>query len=85
MKCFDVSLMLRFSNELLASVKELQLDPNITGPDYEGTPYPFGLDPVWQISTNKIGYLNSYKMKISIIFGIAQMLFGVILSLSNHK
>ncbi|KAL0832478.1 hypothetical protein ABMA28_000703 [Loxostege sticticalis] len=63
--------------------KLLQLNPD--SPDYTQTPYPFGIDPVWQLAeANKIIFMNAYKMKISIIIGVFHMLFGVCLSLWNH-
>uniref|UniRef100_A0A8C4HQC2 V-type proton ATPase subunit a n=1 Tax=Dicentrarchus labrax TaxID=13489 RepID=A0A8C4HQC2_DICLA len=66
----------------LGGNKVLQLDPTIDGV-FKG-PYPIGIDPIWNIATNKLTFLNSFKMKMSIILGVIHMLFGVSLSLFNH-
>ncbi|XP_040898153.1 V-type proton ATPase 116 kDa subunit a [Toxotes jaculatrix] len=60
----------------------LTLDPNVTGV-FKG-PYPLGIDPIWNLASNRLTFLNSYKMKMSVILGIIHMTFGVVLSTYNH-
>ena len=45
----------------------------------EGCVYPFGLDPKWYIASNELNFFNSLKMKTSVIFGVTQMMFGIVL------
>ncbi|XP_029430927.1 V-type proton ATPase 116 kDa subunit a [Rhinatrema bivittatum] len=58
------------------------LNPNVTGVFFG--PYPFGIDPVWSLAVNRLNFLNSFKMKMSVILGITHMTFGVILAVFNH-
>lgn len=78
-----------FDNSTLDTPTDKQLNPtshaeNVTGM-FVGYPYPFGIDPVWQVSHNLIVYTNSLKMKMSIIVGFIHMLFGIILAAFNYK
>ncbi|XP_044186956.1 V-type proton ATPase 116 kDa subunit a isoform X2 [Thunnus albacares] len=79
---FDARVGGNWTFETLEGNKILQLDPAIDGV-FNG-PYPIGIDPIWNIATNKLTFLNSFKMKMSVILGVIHMLFGVTLSLFNH-
>ncbi|BBH09350.1 vacuolar proton ATPase A3 [Prunus dulcis] len=47
--------------------------------------YPFGLDPVWHGSRSELPFLNSLKMKMSILLGVVQMNLGIIISFFNAR
>lgn len=42
------------NSDMIMANAELQLDPKYA--DYTGTPYPFGIDPVWQVRSNSVNY-----------------------------
>jgi len=45
--------------------------------------YPIGVDPSWYLGKNELTYMNSLKMKISVILGVAQMSLGVFMKAFN--
>lgn len=45
--------------------------------------YPFGLDYTWMQSPEEIVYLNNFKMKTAVMYGVAQMLMGTCFRISN--
>ncbi|KAL1118008.1 hypothetical protein V6Z11_D01G003500 [Gossypium hirsutum] len=45
--------------------------------------YPFGVDPAWHGTRSELPFLNSLKMKMSILLGVAQMNLGILISYSN--
>jgi len=49
----------------------------------ENCVYPIGVDPAWYLSPNELTFMNSMKMKIAVIFGVAQMSLGIFLKGSN--
>merc|ERR1712241_1652008 len=78
---FGSSFQVYQSDDHIMKIKDEMVDPAASNEHqrgYYGTPYMFGVDPIWQVSENKIVFLNAFKMKISIIL-------GVFLSLGNHK
>ncbi|UJR34867.1 hypothetical protein I4U23_027645 [Adineta vaga] len=92
MNIFGSAWRVKFDDTILLKADSVTLEANPTpyadAPHYvqmySGNPYAIGLDPIWQISVNKITFTNSIKMKFAIIIGIIQMSFGVFLSLWNH-
>ncbi|CAG8497086.1 287_t:CDS:10 [Paraglomus brasilianum] len=46
--------------------------------------YPFGVDPAWHGADNSLIFINSYKMKMSVVFGVIQMSFGIALTVFNY-
>ncbi|XP_005467740.1 T cell immune regulator 1, ATPase H+ transporting V0 subunit a3b isoform X1 [Oreochromis niloticus] len=71
-----------WNSSVLAGSQYLSMDPAVPG--VFTSPYPFGIDPVWGMANNKLTFLNSYKMKMSVIIGIIHMTFGVCLSFFNY-
>uniref|UniRef100_A0A672QZU5 V-type proton ATPase subunit a n=1 Tax=Sinocyclocheilus grahami TaxID=75366 RepID=A0A672QZU5_SINGR len=71
-----------WNEHVVRSNSFLALDPNVTGV-FNG-PYPLGIDPIWNLASNRLTFLNSYKMKMSVIVGIIHMTFGVVLGVFNH-
>ena len=49
------------------------------------SPYVFGVDSNWAETENKLEFMNGLKMKMAVILGVCQMLFGLLLQLFNHR
>lgn len=45
--------------------------------------YALGFDPVWYMATEEVGFMNSFKMKLSIIIGVVHMTVGIVLKGMN--
>lgn len=50
-----------------------------------GSPYVVGVDPAWHGTRTELPYINSLKMKMSIILGVTQMNVGILHSLLNQR
>lgn len=82
MNIFGSSWSIPYDNATMERFAAMTLDPKDS---YNNNPYFFGIDPIWQTADNKIIFLNSYKMKLSIIFGVLHMIFGVCMSVVNYN
>ena len=82
---FGSSWRVNYNFSIIEGHNKLQLNPSIDDLLTDRT-YPIGLDPIWQVSENKILFTNSFKMKLSIIFGLTHMILGLCVSVinSNH-
>lgn len=49
----------------------------------EDCTYPVGVDPAWYMGKNELAFMNSLKMKLSVIFGVLQMSLGVVMKAFN--
>jgi V-type H+-transporting ATPase subunit a len=47
--------------------------------------YAFGVDPIWHGSHSELPFLNSLKMKMSILMGVTQMMLGIFMSFLNQR
>ncbi|XP_063377236.1 V-type proton ATPase 116 kDa subunit a 1 [Cydia fagiglandana] len=82
MNIFGSAWKIPYDDPYMQANQALQLDPKDS---YVDQPYFIGIDPIWQTADNKIIFLNSYKMKLSIIFGVIHMIFGVCMSVVNYN
>ncbi|KAE9556217.1 hypothetical protein FO519_000556 [Halicephalobus sp. NKZ332] len=83
---YNSSDLADWDNNSVSGKESLLMLPPEYAFQHDMGPYAFGVDPIWNIAdNNKLNFLNSMKMKLSVIIGIAQMTFGVFLSLNNHR
>ncbi|ANQ05716.1 V-type proton ATPase subunit a [Plasmodium coatneyi] len=59
--------------------KRRQVMNEATGKMEDADPYIFGFDAKWLGAENELTYINSFKMKFSIIIGFLHMTFGVLM------
>ncbi|KAG5065163.1 hypothetical protein JHK86_008894 [Glycine max] len=60
-------------------------DASTTGFIKVRSTYPFGVDPKCHGTRSELPFLNSLKMKMSILLGVSQMNLGIIMSYFNAK
>jgi V-type H+-transporting ATPase subunit a len=45
--------------------------------------FAFGVDSIWKVSDNQMQFVNSLKMKISVIIGVTHMMLGLLVRFIN--
>lgn len=73
----------KFEGQDDGSVEEGALAYSTSNYGSDAAVYPFGLDPIWKVSTNELLFFNSFKMKLSVVFGIIQMFMGTCLKVGG--
>jgi V-type H+-transporting ATPase subunit a len=77
-----------FKNDVIdASIRDMRVCIELGGQVKfaEGMgPYPFGVDPVWHGTKAELPFLNSMKMKMSILLGVVHMNLGIVMSFFNN-
>ena len=56
-----------------------------TGKHERSLTYGAGVDPAWHGARTELQFLNSVKMKMSIVLGVVQMNAGIAMSLLNQR
>lgn len=82
--CFSLGLNLfgskwEFEGQEYGSVEEGAVAASTAEYGSAESVYVFGLDPIWHVTSNELLFFNSFKMKLSVIFGIIQMFAGTCL------
>ena len=79
---FPSTWQANYSSAELAGSNKLTLNPSMKSV-YAQEAYPFGLDPAWNLADNKVLYTNSIKMKISVIYALLHVIFGLSVNIAN--
>eukprot|EP00764_Aduncisulcus_paluster_P005232 gnl/Carplike_NY0171/1879_a2548_700.p1 GENE.gnl/Carplike_NY0171/1879_a2548_700~~gnl/Carplike_NY0171/1879_a2548_700.p1 ORF type:complete len:895 (+),score=280.88 gnl/Carplike_NY0171/1879_a2548_700:12-2696(+) len=80
--CYGEFLGLGFNFFGTGYTKSTCTDAGVCSYDFHGPPV-FGMDYAWHWADNSMTFLNSYKMKLSIIVGVAQMSLGFVYNFAN--
>lgn len=72
---------------MLPDIRDMRACPEVGGAvefPPGAAPYPFGVDPIWHGTKSELPFLNSMKMKMSIVLGVTHMNLGIVMSLYNN-